>query len=234
MRNPRISIVIPTYNEVQCIRQTISSVQAVLGKTPYEILVVDDRSTDGTKDVLMDLSSADPRVRYIARNGTNADLGKSILLGIRSAKGRVVIGMDADGNHDPRLLPALIASLDQHDVAIGSRYVRGGGIQSTFRYITSYSVNRLLGLLLRTSVRDMTSGYYAMRRELLTRLPLSEIYYGYGEYHIRLMFYLQKSGMKIHELPAFFPERKYGKSKSKFFRMFVTYMITASRLSRIR
>lgn len=234
MRNPHLSIVIPTYNEAESIRQTISSIQAVLGKTPHEILVVDDRSTDGTKDVLIRLSSVDPRVRYIARNSTDADLGKSILMGIQSAKGRIVIGMDADGNHDPRLLPALIASLDNHDVAIGSRYVRGGGMQSLFRYITSYSVNRILGSIMQNPIRDLTSGYYAIHKDVLDHLPLTDIFYGYGEYHIRLMHYASKYGKRIAELPAYFPERNQGKSKSKYLHMLVIYLVTAYRLSRLR
>ena len=71
---------------------------------------------------------------------------------------------------------------------------------------------------------DNMSGFYAIKKEKLNLLPLKKIYYGYGEYHLRLVWYAKKMGFKIKEIPVFYPKRKFGKSKSNLFRMFFKYI----------
>jgi dolichol-phosphate mannosyltransferase len=228
MQHIDVSVVIPTYNERENIVHLIQAVIAQLSDTGrlFEILIVDDNSPDGTGKVIRRVFQNDPRIRlYIRRR--DPGLGASILDGIGKARGDIVVGMDGDFNHDPRVIGKLLESLKNADVVVASRFVPGGGMEDALRYATSLCFNLLLRLLYGFPIWDNTSGFYAIRKSTLLSLAPSAIYYGYGEYHLRLVFRAFKKQYRIREVPVFYRTRIYGQSKSKFFTMIASYLKTA-------
>lgn len=216
-----ISIVIPTYNEEGNVAGLVSKIARVLGHSAYEIIIVDDKSPDGTASVVRGLVRENPRVRLLSHPPPR-DLGRSILMGVEVARGGVIIGMDGDGNHEPGYIPHLIEALDNADLVVGSRFVR-----HEIQNIGSYLFNWLLKYFFGLPIWDNTSGFYAIRRRTLLALDPRSIYYGYGEYHLRLVYKAMQQRLRIVEVPVVYPPRLHGQSKSRLFIMLGTYVKTA-------
>ncbi|MBC7222873.1 MAG: polyprenol monophosphomannose synthase [Anaerolineae bacterium] len=206
-----VSVVLPTYNERDNI---VPLIQAILlhAQHPTEVWVVDDDSPDGTWQVVQEMAARDPRVHLLRRVGERG-LTSAIAAGIAASQGDVVVWMDCDFSMPPEVVPQLAAALDEADVAVGSRYVRGGrdvghsGMARAF----SWGINLFASLLLGWGVRDYTSGFIAARREVLTRIPLRG---DYGEYCIDLLYRAQKAGYRVVEIPYTCVERASGESKT--------------------
>ena len=228
MNKIRLSVIIPTFNEKKNIVRLIEKIQGVIPPS-HEIIIVDDNSPDGTGAEVKKKYSGNSKIHLINRR-QDPSLGKSVLLGIEKARGKIIIGMDADGNHKPDEIPELLNFLSRYDLVISSRFVKGGGMQNRFRYLTSYLMNFFLKIILKSKVCDLTSGFYAVKRETLLKLPIDKIYYGYGDYFFRLIYYAQKRGLLLYELPGYFADRIYGRSKSKLWLMTADYLLTALKL----
>lgn len=224
-----VSVILPSYNERDNILGLISgiirAVRSVKGWR-VEIIVVDDNSPDGTAQAVRKQFGSS--VRLIVRKNKRG-LADAIADGIGKAKGEVIIGMDADGNHDPVYIPELLRGLTSADLVVGSRFVRGGGMPGAWRYTTSWLFNRCLHLM-GFPVVDSTSGFYAIKTRLLRQLGLTGIYYGYGEYHLRLVWLAKRHGLRVAEIPVMYGNRTYGQSKSRLPIMLVTYTRTALQL----
>lgn len=225
-----VSVILPTYNEAEAIVPLAEHVSKVLTKEGYkhEILVVDDNSPDGTAEVVEKAGIKNKNIKVLVRT-KNHGLALSIGDGIRHAKGDVIVGMDADGNHDPNDLGILLAAL-KGDVklVVASRFVGEGGMKGwrmgpTFLFNAMF---RLFGL----PIWDNTSGYYAIAKSDLEQLGLKRIYYGYGDYHLRLVYFAHKAGWKIVEVPTQYQDRLGGQSKSKLVKMAFEYTIEAFKL----
>lgn len=219
----KASVIVPTYDEAGNI---IGLVEEILRCVPPdvepEVLVVDDDSPDRTWEVAKNAFAKNSSVRVVRRT-TDRGFAKSIRAGIEQATGDVVIVMDADFTHDPAEIPRMLHILRHYDIVSGSRFCAGGNMQDTRHYLTSLAYNWLLRVLLRTQVQDNLGGYFAMKREKLLALPLDEIFYGYGEYFFRLMYFAQRSGLKVVEIPALYRVRSHGASKSNFLGMLFSY-----------
>ncbi|MEN8161354.1 MAG: glycosyltransferase, partial [Myxococcota bacterium] len=169
---PRALVVIPTYNEIENI---VPLARDVLAQDPsLEVLVVDDASPDGTGEAVREAGRSEPRLRLLARPG-KLGLGSAYLAGFRYGldHGYDRVGtMDGDGSHAPRFLPALLAAAAEADLAIGSRYVPGGGIENwpPHRRALSAFANFYTRTLLGLSVRDCTSGYRMYSRRVLEQV----------------------------------------------------------------
>jgi len=223
-----ISIIIPTLNEAKNIVLLIERInQILMHKEQFEIVLVDDNSADQTTKIAESLRYS--HIRVFCRS-TPEGLASAVLFGISKAKGEIIVGMDADFNHPPELLPRLIDSLRQVDLVIASRFVRGGGMENKIRYYLTFLFNWLLKRFFNFPTMDNMSGYYAIKRAKLEELPLRGIYQGYGEYHLRLVWEARKQGLTIAEIPVYYPERKYGQSKSRLGKMFLVYLLTAIKL----
>ena len=223
-----VSIIIPTYNEKLNICLIIDKIIKKL-KDNFEIIVVDDNSPDKTANEVKRCFKNKNKIRVFVRKKQKC-LSTAILFGIRKAKGKIIVGMDADFNHPPEIIPKLIKNIKKFDLVIASRFIKGGGMEDKFRYFFTYLFNLFLKHILGFPTMDNMSGFYAIKKEKLNLLPLKKIYRGYGEYHLRLVWYAKKMGFNIKEIPVFYPKRKFGKSKSNLIKMFFNYLFESLKL----
>ncbi len=226
-----VSIILPTYNERDNICDLIETIDAQLAAQPfdYECIVVDDNSPDGTAHVVRERFATHENVRVCVRTDERG-LASAIKHGTRNARGDVLVVMDTDFNHDPRMIPQMVKFLEFYDIIIGSRFVMRGGMQDTTRYLFSFVYNFWLRTLLRTQIQDNLSGFFSISREKLLALDLDQIFVGYGDYFIRLLLFAWRKGYKLLEVPVFYQLRRHGASKTGFVRVFKDYTLTALRL----
>jgi dolichol-phosphate mannosyltransferase len=208
-----ITIVLPTFNERDNIIPLIQRGLAALDSYQVEMLVVDDDSPDGTWQVVAELAGRDPRVRLIRRTQERG-LTSAIATGIAQARGAWIGWMDCDLSMPPEDLPRLAGALAVGaDVALGSRYVRGGrdvGHAWVGRAF-SRTINLAAAWLLDRRVTDYTSGFILARREVFERIPLQG---DYGEYCIDLLYRALRAGFGVVEVPYACVPRETGESKT--------------------
>lgn len=233
MTRPLVSIILPTFNEAENITPLLSQLIKVLSRIcgpKFEIIVIDDNSPDQTFQKVQQFSTRHHQIRGYRHPGP-PELGDSILTGIKQARGQFIIGMDADFNHDPVVIRQLLKTLRKTNLVIASRFIPGGGMADKWRYLTSLAFNLLLRIGFGFPILDNTSGFYAIRRSDLLMLQPDQIYRGYGEYHLRLLAFAQKSKYLIAEVPVFYQNRIKGESKSNFIKMIPIYLKTAYHLT---
>ena len=208
---PRLSVIVPTYNERENAPRLAHELRAELekaGMEDFELIFMDDGSPDGTVAAVQAL--ADPRIRAIDRTGAPRGLAYAVIDGFgRAASSRLVV-MDADLSHPVALVPRLIEALERGSVvAVGSRYVSGGGSEGwpLKRRITS-RVACLLGRLV-TPVHDSTSGFFAVQRAAIESVRLNPLGFKIG----LEVFARARHGGRITEVPYVFRDRQKGKSK---------------------
>lgn len=228
---PLVSIIIPTYNEAENIIPLLEKISKTLKSInkKFEIIVVDDSSQDKTGEIVKRYSKSHSSTSVIIRT-QDRGLGKSIGLGIGNAKGDIIVGMDADFNHDPKTIPLLIQALDKTDFVVASRFIKGGGMDDKKRFILTLIFNKFCETI-GFPKTDNTSGFYAVRKEVLDKIGLSNIYYGYGDYHLRLVYYIKRLNYSIAQVPSYYKERYSGQSKSKIMEMAIKYTKEALRLA---
>ncbi len=209
-------VVVPTLDEVANIRSLLSGVRTALPAA--HILVVDDGSTDGTPELAEDLGRELGQIRVLRRLGPRG-LGPAYRAGFEIALGEsygVVVEMDADLSHDPRVLPSLLAAVQSGaDLAIGSRYVPGGATPGwpARRRLLSRAGGWYARILLHLPVRDVTSGYRAYRAQLLRDIDIDTVTTtGYG-FQIEMTDRARLAGAHIVETPIVFRDRTAGSSK---------------------
>jgi apolipoprotein N-acyltransferase len=214
-QEPRVLVVLPTYNE----RATIETVvDGVLAAGPrLDALVVDDSSPDGTGDIVSKLAEREDRVRLI-RRPRKQGLASAYLVGFRMAIAEgydIIVEMDADLSHRPEDLPPLLEGSATFDLTIGSRYVPGGGVSnwSRFRVALSKAGNVYARAALRLPVNDATSGFRAYRRPVLQNLLENGIHSEGYAFQVELAYRAFRRGFTVGEVPITFREREHGKSK---------------------
>jgi dolichol-phosphate mannosyltransferase len=221
----KVSVILPTYNEKGNIIRLIQSIDTSLLKTTHEIIIVDDNSPDKTADAVSKKFKNDKTVKVFVRK-TERGLATAILYGIERVEGDIIVVMDTDFQHDPTLIPRMVDLCSYYDLVIGSRFVRGGGMQEGYRYYFSYLFNFFVRLALRMQIQDNLSGFFAIRSKKLKTLKLNKIFIGYGDYFIRLLHASGRARYSILEIPVFYHVRPYGQSKSSFLRMIKNYSQT--------
>lgn len=227
----KISIIIPTYNEKENILKLIKEIKNNLSSSysNYEIIIIDDNSLDKTGLIAKNKFKKDKKIKVFIRK-KDKGLAKSIYYGIKKSKGNIIVGMDADFNHPPKLIPKLIDNLKNHHLIIGSRFIKNGGMADKFRFVFTFIFNLFLKYFFQFPIFDNTSGFYAIKKSKLKLFPLKRIYQGYGEYHLRLVWYAKKLNLKIKEIPVYYQNRFYGQSKSNLFKMFFKYIFIVFKL----
>ena len=226
-----ISVIIPTYNESKNIARLVKVLARKLAKYRFEILVVDDHSPDGTEQAIKEITQKQRRIRFLPHPPPRG-LSESILYGVKKAKGKVLVGMDADFNHDPKVITKLIKKItdENFNLAVASRFIAGGGMDDKVRYYCTYLFNLFLRTVLGFPMTDNASGYYAIKTAKLKKMPLAHIFRGYGEYHLRLVYLAKETGLKAAEVPVYYQKRKYGQSKSNLWQMLFKYLGVATAL----
>ncbi len=221
-RPPAVLVVVATYNE----RDTLPVlVERIFAAAPFvDVLVVDDNSPDGTGRWCEERAAAEPRLRCLHRPGKGG-LGAAVLAGLEVAAAggyEVAVNMDADLSHPPEALPRLMALVTGPgrvaDIAIGSRYIAGGGIRhwSWRRHVMSRLVNWYSRWVLRIPANDCSGGFRAYRVDLLERAAATPIRSrGYAFFEEQL-WRLWLAGARIAETPIVFINRDTGQSKANW------------------
>jgi dolichol-phosphate mannosyltransferase len=213
---PKALIVVPTYNERDNVRDIAERLLAALPAT--DLLFVDDNSPDGTGALIDELAAADRRIHVLHRAG-KLGLGTAYVEGFTWGLAReygYLFEMDADGSHDPKYLPGMLAlAEDGADVVVGSRYVPGGGTVNwgVGRKLLSRGGSLYARTILGVDVRDVTAGFICWRREALLAIDLSTIGSNGYSFQIEMKYRAIRNGMKLVETPIQFVDRRVGKSK---------------------
>lgn len=210
-------VVLPTYNERENLEPIAAAILAALPEA--SLLVVDDRSPDGTGELADTIAAREARVSVLHRPGKQG-LGAAYRDGFRwvleRPETRAVVQMDADFSHDPADLPRLLAPLMRNaDLALGTRYMRGGGTVGWpwYRRMISRGGTLFARTVLLLPYRDLTGGFKAWRRELLDAIRLRGTSgSGYG-FQIETTWWAHRRGAVIREVPIVFRERVAGTSK---------------------
>lgn len=231
MAEPLLTVVIPTYNERENIAPLLARVHSALQDIDYEVLFVDDNSPDGTADVIAEEASKDPRVRLLLRKGKRG-LASAIFDGMAQARGKYVAVMDADLQHPPELLPAMLKEAERRevDIVVASRYVKGGGVRgwNPVRRLISWGATVIARLLVPEVRRttDPMSGFFLVRRNSISLSDVDPV--GFKAL-MELMFRNPKA--KVFDMPYVFSERLAGRSKmgTKTVLEFLWHVIKISR-----
>jgi dolichol-phosphate mannosyltransferase len=211
-------LIIPTYNERENVASVIETVFSL--QQNFNILIIDDGSPDGTAAIVKGLISQYPERLFLQERKGKLGLGTAYIFGFRWALERdynYVFEMDCDFSHNPHELDKLYKTckIGGADVAIGSRYVKGGKIENwpAIRVNLSKGASRYTRLITLMPVRDPTAGFVCYTREVLQSINLDQIsFVGYA-FQIEMKFAAWKLGFKIKEVPITFIDRKYGVSK---------------------
>lgn len=208
---PALSVVVPTYNESGNVRPLMARIAKALGGADFELIVIDD-STDGTERILEELARNTAYVRVVHRPARRG-LASAVTDGIALGAGDVVCVLDADLQHPPEAVPALVDALarTRADLAIASRYIPGGGYEFTAaRRAVSYVATALARILLSRarSISDPLSGFFAFRKSVVDGVHLAPI-----GYKILLEILVRGHISRVVEVPYRFEVRRADRSK---------------------
>ncbi len=223
-----VSVILPCYNEKGNILPLIDAVHQELHFVPHEIIVVDDNSPDGTYMRVQQKNF--PFVKAVLRT-SDPSLAKSIRMGIEKAKGDILVVMDSDFNHQPSYLPMMIKNMEFYDCVSASRFVYGGKMDKRWKHLCSLLFNIWIRLLTRKNLTDSLYGYFSIRRDILEKLDYNKIFRGYGDYCMRLMFYLQQQKAKILQFPAENGKRFSGTGNKNLIKVFFQYIYATIKLA---
>jgi dolichol-phosphate mannosyltransferase len=213
---PGALIVMPTYNERDNVRDIAGRLHAALPNA--HVLFVDDNSPDGTGALLDDMAAADPRLHVLHRAG-KLGLGTAYVEGFGWGIARgydFMFEMDADGSHDPKYLPIMLAlAEDGADMVIGSRYVPGGGTVNwgLGRKLISRGGSLYARTILGIDVRDVTAGFVCWRRGALEQIDLPSVTSNGYSFQIEMKHRAARRGLRLVETPIVFVDRRVGQSK---------------------
>jgi dolichol-phosphate mannosyltransferase len=184
-----------------------------------KVLIVDDNSPDGTGAIADEFASEYTNRVKVLHRSSKEGIGPAYLAGFKnvlSSESMAIGQMDADFSHPPEKIVEMISSLSEYDVVIGSRYVSGGRLDVDWpvsrKYLSAFG-NYYARTILSLPVHDVTGGYRLFRKEVLQKLPLNTIQSTGYVFIVELLYCAYLSGARIKEIPIYFKERTYGKSK---------------------
>jgi dolichol-phosphate mannosyltransferase len=209
-------LVLPTYNEATNVAPIVAAARANL-PAGSRILIVDDGSPDGTGEIAEGIAATDPAIEVLHRESKEG-LGPAYVAGFRHALARgagFVMQMDSDFSHDPADLPRLLAAAQTADIAIGSRYVAGGGVTewSFLRRVVSRGGSFYASLILGLRVRDLTGGFKCFRRAALEGIDLGAVASKGYVFQVEMTYRAVQAGFSVREVPIVFRDRREGESK---------------------
>lgn len=205
----KLSVIIPIYNEVESIREIVNRVQDT--KLAWEIILVDDGSIDGTRDLLKEMDGKD-NVRVILKE-KNEGKGSAVTVGIRAAKGEVLLIQDADLEYDPRDYPALLKPIEEEiaDVVYGSRFLGGPRrVVMFWHLVANYMLTFMTNILYNTILSDMETGYKVFRKQVVEGMTIHAKRFDFEpEFTAKIL----KRKYRIFEVPISFNPRDYSEGK---------------------
>ncbi len=205
--NPKLSIVVPFFNEEENVEEMYTRLKEVLGRIgePYELIFVDDSSSDGTYALLKEIFRKDERVEVLKLR-RNSGQTPALQAGFDRARGEIIISMDGDLQHDPAEIPQFLAKIAEgYDIVSGWRKDRKDN--AILRKLPSWVANRMMKKLVKVQIHDFGTTYKAYRREVVQSIHL------YGELHRFIPALISREGFKITEIPISNIVRLRGKSK---------------------
>jgi dolichol-phosphate mannosyltransferase len=214
-------LILPTYNEAENIEAIVAAAGEVLAAANdggYKILIVDDGSPDGTGEIADRLASENERIEVLHRTEKNG-IGPAYLAGFRYALDHgaaYVMEMDSDFSHDPADLARLLAAVrTEADLALGSRYVPGGGVVDwgLLRRLISEGGSTYARWMLGLSIRDLTGGFKCFKREVLEAIHFDSVRSQGYAFQVELTYRAVRAGFRVAEVPIVFKDRELGQSK---------------------
>lgn len=210
----RTLVIIPTYNEADNLPGIVARLRSAVPAA--HVLIADDNSPDGTGDIADRLAGDDANIQVLHRPGKQG-LGAAYLAGFAWGLGHgfdALVEMDADGSHQPELLPGILAALDGADMVKGSRWIKGGSTnQDKHRELLSRAANIWIQMAMDLPVHDSTGGYNAFRASVLRRIDLDCVQSRGYTFQVDMTRRVIAAGGKVVEVPIFFPDREVGVSK---------------------
>ena len=221
-KNTDYSIILPTLNESGHIKDLISEISNIfiLHKLNFEIIIIDDNSTDGTIELIRNISKNNNKVSIYVRENKKNSLVKSLIDGIKIAKYERIIWMDADFSHPPNYINEFIKlnNSSDYDALVFSRFLKdskryyeGKTVNAKTIDNLSFFLNKICQLVISDKFTDYTSGFICIKKEVIKNTKISG---HYGDYFINLIFDLIKNSRKIIEIPYMEQDRASGKSKT--------------------
>jgi dolichol-phosphate mannosyltransferase len=209
-------LVLPTYDEAENIEPLVAAAREQLPPSA-QVLIVDDNSPDGTGEIADRLAERCENVSVLHRPEKQG-LGPAYIAGFRhalAAGAGLVIEMDSDFSHDPANLPRLLEAAERADLAIGSRYVPGGGVGDwgMLRRAISRGGSAYARLALGVGVRDLTGGFKCFRREVLEAIDLDTVQARGYAFQVEMTYRAIQLGFRVVEVPIVFRDRQAGRSK---------------------
>ncbi|MEX1248706.1 MAG: polyprenol monophosphomannose synthase [Anaerolineales bacterium] len=217
----KITLILPTFNEVENLPKMVP-VLMDLDLPRLKLLIVDDLSPDGTGKAAEQLAGKYPgRIQVLHRDGPPG-LGRAYVFGFDHAlrsDAEAIGQMDCDFSHPPEKLPTLAAKLDSCDLALGSRYIPGGGVDRNWpvwRKALSRWGNFYARTILGLPISDVTGGFRLWRRDLLERIPYHQVVSNGYIFLVEILYLAKLHGARFGEVPIYFADRQWGESKMNF------------------
>jgi dolichol-phosphate mannosyltransferase len=214
--DPRVWVVLPTYDEADNIERLVGAVRERL-PDPRRVLIVDDNSPDGTGEIADRLAAEHDDVEVIHR-AVKEGLGPAYIAGFEHALNggaELVIAMDSDFSHEPSYLPRLLRAAESADLVLGSRYIPGGGVTEwgRLRRAISRGGSGYARVMLGVDVRDLTGGFKCYRREVLEAIELDTLSSKGYAFQVETTYRAIRAGFRVVEIPIVFHDRREGSSK---------------------
>lgn len=212
----KISVIIPMYNEEENVIKTLNAVSDVLKSyRDFEIIVVDDGSTDKTYQSVNEFLNTNPHIQLL-KHPVNMGMGRALRTGFEKSEGDIIITIDADLSYDPSFIPKLVDEIDETtDIVIGSQYMAGGKTENipALRLFISKTANKIVGYAMTDNISTVTGVLRAYRKEVLDSVELES---NGTEINPEILAKAKAVGFNIKEIPVTLKGRELGKSKIRF------------------
>ncbi|MDR2251737.1 MAG: polyprenol monophosphomannose synthase [Endomicrobium sp.] len=223
-------VMVPTYNEASNIKLMIDEILNC--GVNVDVLIVDDMSPDGTYKIVEEISKTNNKVHLLLRKEKKGRgyAGKDGFLKALDMRTDYIVEMDGDGSHSPKYIPEFLKTIENYDVVIGSRYIKGGKDEerSILRQIVSNFSRRYLSFVLGVKIQDPTSGYRMFKREALTKFA-AELTASDPFIVTEVLYKIKEKNLKVKEYPIIFLARFSGKSKLRLGTL-ITYLFKVLKL----
>ncbi len=223
------SIILPVFKELENLKILVPEIKNVLKEKKYEIIIIDDNSDDGTSEYIQ---SNFPEITYLNRKLKEPSLGASVGDGIKISKYQFIMVMDSDLSHNTNYLLEMIEyqKVENYNLICCSRFFQIKPKDFSIRFYLSKIYCYFLKIFLSLQTNDALSGFFLLEKKCLDNTYFDEIFYGYGDFYFRLLFYLKKKKIKYTNIGFKWQNRKLGESKTKFLSIFVKYTFEAVKL----